>query len=933
MRNGRTGKEVDHRLVVVHDICDAFNIQIENPCAILMQETAKQFLTSSSAGLKYGFFTAATRIAAAETDYVAATDEVASLEATLARLGDMLKDMRDKRDALKREAEAAQHLMEIGVRIREYENELLVSQLNDDILAARALRAQVEAFEETRERLVRERDEVDRAIEAARAKRAQSGAAVDLLQRETAEIGEEVKQITAQIQLERAALFEAETNAARVRQEMQSNERSLDRKRQARLALQREARAETMSRGERERERVAEQERRDEAARMARERAEQLDNDLKMQQERARETSVARNESAEKARALQQVVDSAERDLAKARASRTDSLALFGEGASALHSALTRALGDRCVGPIGAVLKVRDPQWAFAVEACVTQELYAYCVPDYETLQAANDIIRRVNPRVRPSIIVQRSTTLHNVGAEMRQKPNTVLNQLTSDLPPMVVNTLIDLHDIDRVLLFETEAQGNRELFGGRNPNFRVAFLRNAAKLSVSAAGVQSTVAWEGGRSAKHIGVDAAHNIEASQRAVAAANGEFEAAAAAAKTHETTFRAAQTAVDAARRQLERAEADAQRTVAAADSFRASVVNVESSKAEELSALDAEIAEREETLRRLAVSVRECDDVVATGRQPLDALEEKLNGAQERSSALRNRFAQAQDELSPLNAAVAEAERKKQRSISAVAALEANLEPQLRSCVEAEERVKQLDVRVTEQVGEPRPVVTMKTAQIEAKLSSMIKSRDREVGQHRDPAVIRAELEAAARKFEETSKSVVDLKEWQKHMSSGISRRLLNLSCMKQQVGRRVDDQFNTMLSQQGHSGRVVFDHMQRTLDASVKLANQEALSARSTATLSGGERMFSTVSLLLALWNCMDMPFRALDEFDVFMDAQNRGTSINLLIRAARQDKLRQYIFISPHEVSSIPSGPDIRIVKMHNPDRNQRLLNFSQAQ
>jgi chromosome segregation ATPase len=42
--------------------------------------------------------------------------------------------------------------------------------------------------------------------------------------------------------------------------------------------------------------------------------------------------------------------------------------------------------------------------------------------------------------------------------------------------------------------------------------------------------------------------------------------------------------------------------------------------------------------------------------------------------------------------------------------------------------------------------------------------------------------------------------------------------------------------------------------------------------------------MFSTVALLLALWSAMEVPFRALDEFDVYMDAINRKISIKLLV-------------------------------------------------
>ena len=69
------------------------------------------------------------------------------------------------------------------------------------------------------------------------------------------------------------------------------------------------------------------------------------------------------------------------------------------------------------------------------------------------------------------------------------------------------------------------------------------------------------------------------------------------------------------------------------------------------------------------------------------------------------------------------------------------------------------------------------------------------------------------------------------------------------------------------------------------------------------------------------------MPFRALDEFDVFMDAVNRRVSIKLLIDAARHDATRQYIFISPHETTAIPRGPDIKIIKMRDPERGQRTL------
>jgi chromosome segregation ATPase len=79
---------------------------------------------------------------------------------------------------------------------------------------------------------------------------------------------------------------------------------------------------------------------------------------------------------------------------------------------------------------------------------------------------------------------------------------------------------------------------------------------------------------------------------------------------------------------------------------------------------------------------------------------------------------------------------------------------------------------------------------------------------------------------------------------------------------------------------------------------------EETLQPKQDArTLSGGERSFSTVSLLLALWEAMESPFRAMDEFDVYMDAVNRHITVELLLYAARQHKHRQFIFITPHDL------------------------------
>lgn len=52
-----------------------------------------------------------------------------------------------------------------------------------------------------------------------------------------------------------------------------------------------------------------------------------------------------------------------------------------------------------------------------------------------------------------------------------------------------------------------------------------------------------------------------------------------------------------------------------------------------------------------------------------------------------------------------------------------------------------------------------------------------------------------------------------------------------------------------------------------------------------TKTLSGGEKSFSTISFLLAMWEAAGGPLRCLDEWDVFLDSINRNLAAKMLVR------------------------------------------------
>lgn len=84
--------------------------------------------------------------------------------------------------------------------------------------------------------------------------------------------------------------------------------------------------------------------------------------------------------------------------------------------------------------------------------------------------------------------------------------------------------------------------------------------------------------------------------------------------------------------------------------------------------------------------------------------------------------------------------------------------------------------------------------------------------------------------------------------------------------------------------------------------------------------------------LLLALGESLETPFRILDEFDVFLDAQVRKLTIEALIHVAKKMNHRQFIFITPQDLSSLTPDPQLKILRLTPPTRHTTAGGVSQT-
>ncbi|XP_023222817.1 structural maintenance of chromosomes protein 6-like, partial [Centruroides sculpturatus] len=174
------------------------------------------------------------------------------------------------------------------------------------------------------------------------------------------------------------------------------------------------------------------------------------------------------------------------------------------------------------------------------------------------------------------------------------------------------------------------------------------------------------------------------------------------------------------------------------------------------------------------------------------------------------------------------------------------------------------------------------------------------------------------------KYEQIKSDIQLIENFTEKLSSVMVERKQAYSNFRQQLSLRVRYLFITALSQRNYSGKIEFDHKKGLLEIKIQPNSNVAEMNEDMKSLSGGERSFTTVCLILALWDAVESPFRILDEYDVFMDLVNRRISMDMMIETAAHKTKHQFIFLTPLNMSNLKRSPLIQICRMPDPDRKQ---------
>jgi len=162
-------------------------------------------------------------------------------------------------------------------------------------------------------------------------------------------------------------------------------------------------------------------------------------------------------------------------------------------------------------------------------------------------------------------------------------------------------------------------------------------------------------------------------------------------------------------------------------------------------------------------------------------------------------------------------------------------------------------------------------------------------------------------------YETQKRKITNIEEHVKMMEEMNTARNDNYLFIRKTISNIIQRRF-AMLSESfsRQFGTQIFiniNHKRRELNFIFKNCDGDAISTEINS-LSGGEKSYAQMCLIASLWENMNPPFRALDEWDVFLDALNRKNISSKLLEFGLTKLDYQFIFISPQGASDIVCDP-----------------------
>ncbi|KAI0154066.1 RecF/RecN/SMC N terminal domain-containing protein [Pestalotiopsis sp. NC0098] len=916
------GRIISTKREAVQDIVDYYCLQVDNPLNVLSQDNARQFLNSATPAQKYNYFLQGTQLEQLSNDLELIHEHIDATEAKLSGFDENFR-------AIKADMEKYKKLKEIATKndTLRHQQKLYVKQL------AWAQVVEQEVILQEKENNIVMADEDIRKLQVEIQAKAAELEQHDLRIASTREDAEHLRQDEAQLQTKKEEAKDAFDEAKKAVQHIHAQERDAhsqlqnannDVKECTRKIREEETRLEDANGGAQNQAREA-LEQAKEAAKAA-ERAREEHNGRRQPLEEAFEAAERQAQDAAKPIVeKKKEVSEAEKHIMNLQQSRTDPLSGFHPKTRQLLSHIEKDNGfsQKPIGPLGLHVQLLKPKWSSILESTLGQILDAFLVSNQQDRLRLISLMKQLGYR-QPTIYISDPSKLIQQLNEPDEQYDTVLRVLKFD-DKQVRNQLIMVNQIENIVLIENLQDAHRVMGEGQAPRH--------AKLSISFHPVKK---------GHGVTIKPGPHGNLSQEPVEAVHKRRIQSDSEGQTNHQKQILTQLKLEL--RELEGTGRDLQQRAKKCSEA------VTRHKREEV---------------RLKTVIREAEVHVMAAEAAFDA----YDGTDMRLDGLREELRTAEANEKQYGQQYGELALEKKELNKKAAAAKANLEEAHSNLSSFDERIKKIDDKITRLESVRSITLSCKNTAHEKldlakiKKEDTIKSRDKQQRQvetyiqgasdvcpervfipegetyqsiEQKFSAIREQLakfrdrhgmneqqinEKAAQTYELYNMARRSRHECQldlKASKDALSKRLDKWRMFQRMISASARTNFSYLLSERSFRGRLLLDHLNKKLAIEVEPdQTREDVSGRNTKTLSGGEKSFSSICLLLAIWEAMGSPLRCLDEFDVFMDVVNRKVAAEMLVSAARRSVGKQFILITPNIIETRADfGKDVKIIQ-----------------
>ncbi|KAF4101920.1 structural maintenance of chromosomes protein 6 [Onychostoma macrolepis] len=914
----KTGNVISTKKEELTAMLDHFGIQVDNPVSILNQEMSKQFLHSKSEADKYKFFMKATLLEQMKRDYIHIKQTKALTREQVEKQEECLKDLRQlflqKRERYERLASLdnmRQTLEDLKKKMAwclVREKERLVEQLMEQIekeesdhkkeeklqLCQSKVTAAEKRLQDIQKEVCTLREEQEHLVE------------------ESCKMKEEIKVKTKAQKNQEVVYFRAENKLKQLEKEQ--------------CLLQ--ERIHKISHGSGRRSHETEQAQHQKKISAFKKQLEKLEEESSTLNQEVKDKQQALLKGREEydklsmeEKNIQVSLESKLKRKKQLMASRSNRLRRFGDHMPELLESINKAFTQgrfikKPVGPIGACISLKDPSLAVGVECCLRGFIKSFCCDNHRDEKVLQGLMSSYFPRGnRPPILVcpfmDRVYNLQGRGVHHPEFP-TVLDCLNIE-NPVIANVLIDTRGIENILIIKEKARARKVMQGSRPPkNCREAFTADGDQVFTNRYYTP-----EHELLAQYLGGDP----EAEIRLV---ESELENNQAQLSRFQLHLGSVKEDIQLLEEKLRSVIVACKKNQESINKVKASITeleNIEEAQAEDISSLEEYAQENEQKIESERKNVKEAQD-------ELKKHEKVLMNINQKYTDVKNKMEQLSDETDQLKEEQGKAEAVCSKLDQTLKILEKKLEDH-QATVQAmkddlslrEDEAQDCEAKAKE-ICPVRLQVAQSAKGIDAEITRLRQIISTEESSHGDKEQVIREYAEAHSNYKSKSSQLRDLRKFIDRLDHIMIDRQDRYKSMRRSLSVRCKLYFNNFMMQLNCCGSMMFDHINETLSISVKPPGQEKNNVNDMRSLSGGERSFSTVCFILALWEITESPFRCLDEFDVYMDMHNRSISMNMLVALSERQHLRQFIFITPQSTSHLPKSSHITIHQLQDPER-----------